>query len=209
MPAEASDAAEWTASDLSLLHRPTLCVTYDAQHPLNSVFSIMARRSFRLPSLAPLRTVVTPLAVVATLVACQNGEVRSPPSPDSAVAVRMAADSIVAAFGRQDSASYFSRFAPEASFTFHTTARRLNSRVEYEAEWQSWKHAGFRVRSCSSSDQQVQLYGDIAIFTHSVQTEVTTPEGDSTLLERESIVFQWRDGSWIAIHEHLSPQPRP
>lgn len=168
----------------------------------------MARLSVRTSSIAPLYTFMIPLAFVATLVACQNREVRSPPSPDTAAAVRVAADSIIAAFDRQDSASYFSRFAPEASFTFHTTVRRLNSRAEYEAEWQSWKPAGFRVRSCSSSDQRVQLFGDIAIFTHSVRTEVTTREGDSTLLERESIVFQRRDGGWIAIHEHLSPQPR-
>ena len=177
----------------------------------------MARLSVRTCSSAPLLAFMTPLAFVVTLVACQNGEVRSPPSPDTtratapdpAAAVRVAADSIIAAFGRQDSASYFSRFAPEASFTFYTTVRRLNSRAEYEAEWQSWKPAGFRVRSCSSSDQRVQIFGDIAIFTHSVRTEVTTREGDSTLLERESIVFQWRDGTWIAIHEHLSPLPRP
>jgi ketosteroid isomerase-like protein len=177
---------------------------------------LMARLSVRTSSIAPFLTVLTPLAFVVTLVACQNGEVRPPPSadtarataPDPTTAVRVAADSIIAAFGRQDSASYFSHFAPEASFTFHTTVRRLNTRAEYEAEWQSWKPAGFRVRSCSSSDQRVQLFGDIAILTHSVRTEVTTREGDSTLLERESIVFQRRNGAWIAIHEHLSPLPR-
>ena len=159
---------------------------------------------------------MTPLAFAVTLVACQNGEGRLPRSidtprataADSTAAVLAAADSIVAAFGRQDSASYFSRFAPEASFTFHTTVRRLNSRAEYEAEWQSWKPAGFRVRACRSSDQRVQIFGDIAIFTHSVRTDVTTREGDSTLLERESIIFQQRDGTWVAIHEHLSPLPR-
>jgi ketosteroid isomerase-like protein len=176
----------------------------------------MARLSVRTSSIAPILIVVARLAFVVTLAACQNGEVRSPPSadtaraiaPDPTAAVRMAADSIIAAFGRQDSAGYFSRFAPEASFTFHTTVRRLDTRAEYEAEWHSWKPAGFHVRSCSSSDQRVQMFGDIAILTHSVRTEVTTREGDSTLLERESIVFQRRDGAWIAIHEHLSPLPR-
>jgi ketosteroid isomerase-like protein len=91
---------------------------------------------------------------------------------------------------------------------FHTTPRRLNSRAEYEAEWQSWKPAGFRVRSCSSSDQRVQVFGDMAVFTHAVRTEVTTRDGDDTLLERETIVFERREGRWIAVHEHLSPQPR-
>jgi Ketosteroid isomerase homolog len=149
------------------------------------------------------------------LSACKKQEPRAAQSADTSHAsaldptpvIRAAADSIVAAFGRQDSAGYFSRFAPEASFIFHTTARRLNGRAEYEAEWQSWKSAGFRVRSCRSSDQRVQVFGDVAIFTHSVRTEVTTREGDDTLVERETIIFQRQNDRWQAVHEHLSPQP--
>jgi len=47
--------------------------------------------------------------------------------------------------------------------------------------------------------------GDIAIFTHSAQTDLSTKQGDSTVHERETIVFERRDSNWIAVHEHLSP----
>jgi ketosteroid isomerase-like protein len=122
--------------------------------------------------------------------------------------VTAAAAAIVDAFGRHDPKKYFSHFAPDATFIFHTTPKRLNTRAEYEAEWAVWeKEDGFRVRSCKSSDQRVQILGDVAVFTHSVQTELSTKQGSSTVQERESIVFHRRGGKWIAVHEHLSPKP--
>jgi len=47
-------------------------------------------------------------------------------------------------------------------------AQPLRSRADYEKLWYGWEQAGFRVRSCESSDQQVQVLGDVAVFTHSV-----------------------------------------
>ena len=121
-----------------------------------------------------------------------------------------AAAAIVAAFGRHDAKGYFALFAPEATFVFHTSPRRLESRAEYEAEWARWEREdGFRVRACSSTDQRVQPLGDVAVFTHSVRTDLTTHEGDATQFERETIVFHRRDGRWIAVHEHLSPRAAP
>lgn len=116
-------------------------------------------------------------------------------TPSAAAASRevtAAAAAIVDAFGRHDPKKYFSHFAPDATFIFHTTPKRLNTRAEYEAEWAVWeKEDGFRVRSCKSSDQRVQiLVGDVAVSTHSVQTELSTKQGPSTVQERESIVFQ-------------------
>jgi len=71
--------------------------------------------------------------------------------------VAAAAAAIVDAFGRHDPKKYFSLFAPDATFVFHTTPKRLNARAEYEAEWAMWeKEDGFRVRSCKSTDQRVQ-----------------------------------------------------
>ena len=65
--------------------------------------------------------------------------------------VAAAAAAIVDAFGRHDPKKYFSLFAPDATFVFHTTPKRLNARAEYEAEWAMWeKEDGFRVRSCKS-----------------------------------------------------------
>ncbi|MGK2963447.1 MAG: YybH family protein [Gemmatimonadaceae bacterium] len=124
--------------------------------------------------------------------------------------VKAAADSIVAAFGRNDTKAYFSRFVPEATFVFHTTARRLENLEEYRQEWASWERdIGFRVLSSVSSDQRVQMFGDIAIFTHAVRSEISTNEAQLTVHERETIVFHRRDGKWVAVHEHLSPQPEP
>lgn len=121
-----------------------------------------------------------------------------------------AAEAIVAAFGHDDPKSYFALFDPAATFIFHTTPGRLENRAAYEAEWAKWvKEDGFHVRACSSAHQRVQLFGDLAIFTHSVRTELSTKQGDSTSHERETIVFERRDGKWIAVHEHLSPDPSP
>jgi ketosteroid isomerase-like protein len=124
--------------------------------------------------------------------------------------VTAAAAAIVDAFGHHDPKKYFSHFAPDATFVFYTTPKRLNTRAEYEVEWATWeKEDGFRVRSCRSSDQRVQILGDVAVFTHSVQTELSTNQGPSTVQERETIVFHRRGGKWVAVHEHLSPLPAP
>lgn len=127
---------------------------------------------------------------------------------DSSREVLAAAEAIVAAFGRDDPKSYFALFDPAATFIFHTTPGRLESRAAYAAEWAKWaREDGFHVRACSSADQRVQLFGDLAVFTHSVRTELSTKQGDSSVRERETIVFERRDGKWIAVHEHLSPDP--
>ncbi|KRB59435.1 ketosteroid isomerase [Rhizobium sp. Root708] len=124
-------------------------------------------------------------------------------------AVLAAADSLVDAFGRHDRDSYFAAFAPEATFIFHNLDRRLGTRAEYEAEWALWESRdGFRVRACRSSDRDVRITGPIAIFTHSVETDLAFNGEPVTSAERETIVFaKQATGEWLAIHEHLSPRP--
>lgn len=130
------------------------------------------------------------------------------PESQASAEVIAAADAIVAAFGRHDSKGYFALFAPESTFVFHTTPRRLESRADYETEWARWEEDdGLQVRSCRSTNQRVQLFGDVAVFSHSVRTELTTRRGDDTVLERETIIFHRREGRWVAVHEHLSPDP--
>lgn len=120
-----------------------------------------------------------------------------------------ASKAIVAAFGNDDPNTYFKLFAPEATFIFHNEPQRLENRAAYEQAWASWRQdLGLRIRSCNSSDQLVQLFGDVAVLTHFVTTEVTTNQGNETLQERETIVFHRRDGHWIAVHEHLSARPK-
>jgi len=130
---------------------------------------------------------------------------RDAPAADSVLA---AARDLVRAFGEHDTAGYFGRFAPDATFIFYTTADRLASREQYQRLWRQWEEQdGFRVLSCRSSRPSVQMLGDAAVFTHDVTTIVRTSGAEQTLHERETIVFRREAAGWIAVHEHLSPQP--
>ena len=124
--------------------------------------------------------------------------------------VGTSADAIVAAYGAHQTDDYFQAFHPEATFVFYSSPERLNSRAEFREEWERWmREDGFRVLECVSSNQRVQPFGDVAVFTHSLETRVRTNSGEETVLERETIVFSRQaDGSWLAVHEHLSPDPR-
>ncbi len=128
---------------------------------------------------------------------------------DHTSAVLAAADALVAAFGRHDSKAYFNAFAPSATFIFYNLDRTLADRAAYEAEWALWESRdGFRVKSCRSTDRTVQVVGETAIFTHAVETELTTAGENLMNRERETIVFAREpDGRWLAIHEHLSALP--
>ena len=120
-----------------------------------------------------------------------------------------AAARVVAAFGSGNLDAYFAAFAEDATFVFHSTGRVLTSRADYREEWASWERAdGFRVLECTSSDQRVQDLGDVAVFTHRVRTRVSSGGAETELQERETIVFRRDgDGRWVAVHEHLSPDP--
>ena len=122
--------------------------------------------------------------------------------------VLAAAARLVDAFSRHDTDAYFAAFAAEASFIFHNLDRVLTSRDAYRAEWRLWEERdGFRVLGCRSSDQMVQMAGDAAVFTHTVETDIAFGGEPATNRERETIVFRWQDGAWIAFHEHLSVLP--
>src|SRR5690606_22548353 len=108
----------------------------------------------------------------------------------SEAAVLSAADALVAAFARHDRKAYFAAFAPEATFLFYNLDRPLDDRAAYEAEWALWEERdGFRVHACRSTDRKVQLLGDVAVFTHAVETEVSMGGETVTNHERETIVF--------------------
>ena len=122
--------------------------------------------------------------------------------------VRDAANAIVAAFARHDTATYFASFTSDATFVFHATAQIVRGRAQYEELWRSWEQEGFHVVACESSDAVVQMIGDdAAVFIHSVRT--TVADGDSTITtgERETIVFHKSRGTWLGVHEHLSVDP--
>ena len=120
--------------------------------------------------------------------------------------VLAAADALVGAFSRHDRDAYFSAFAPEATFLFYNLDRPLEGRAAYEAEWALWEERdGFRVLACRSTDRRVQLVGDVAIFTHAVETDLSVGGETVKNNERETIVFSRTPaGRWLAVHEHLS-----
>jgi ketosteroid isomerase-like protein len=122
-------------------------------------------------------------------------------------AVLAAAARLVGAFGAHDTAAYFGSFAAGATFVFHSHERPLRTRRDYELLWYGWERDGFRVLSCQSTDQHVQVLGDTAVFTHAVKTRVSTAGAEETLNERETIVFERTESGWLAVHEHLSPAP--
>ncbi|HEX7247415.1 MAG TPA: nuclear transport factor 2 family protein [Actinomycetota bacterium] len=123
-------------------------------------------------------------------------------------AVEAAASAIVDAFAATDGPRYFATFAPDATFVFHSEPSRLDDRGAYERLWDEWVASGWRVVSCASSDRRVQPFPGGAVFTHSVETAVETPDGPDSYRERETIVFRTDPNrGLVAVHEHLSPMP--
>jgi ketosteroid isomerase-like protein len=122
--------------------------------------------------------------------------------------VEAAASAIVEAFAATDGPRYFATFAPDATFVFHTEPARLDDRAAYERLWAEWVASGWRVASCASSERRVQPFPGGAVFTHSVETAVETPDGPDAYRERETIVFRTDPTrGLVAVHEHLSPLP--
>ncbi|MCW2556576.1 MAG: ketosteroid isomerase [Mycobacterium sp.] len=121
--------------------------------------------------------------------------------------VLTATDELIAAFAANDTAAYFACFTPDATFVFHPESSRFGDRAAYETVWASWLESGWQVVSCISSDRLVQTYGNFAVLTHTCDT-VTSVDGEQTTLrERESIVFVLDGDRLLAVHEHLSPMP--
>ncbi len=124
--------------------------------------------------------------------------------------VQEAADRLVAAFAATDTEAYFAAFSPQATFIFHPEAQRLGSRSAYRTLWDSWLASGWRVLECRSSEQDIQLLGATAVFSHRVATTVQIGRegGLETSDERETIIFsRASDGSVVCVHEHLSACP--
>ena len=122
------------------------------------------------------------------------------------VEVEAAAVALLDAFAKNDLPRYFGSFLPEASFIFPIVDHVMHSPAEYAAEWQRWVEADdFKVTECLSFDRKIQVYGDLAIFTHRIITRSTGHSGERTLHERETIIFKRVGGVWMAAHEHVSP----
>ncbi|WP_413796741.1 nuclear transport factor 2 family protein [Streptomyces iranensis] len=124
--------------------------------------------------------------------------------------VMRAADALVGGVRRRAASTTTSRRSrptPRSSSTPPPNASA--STADYRALWDRWvAEDEFRVLSCTSTDRLVQLLGDSAVFTHLVETTVSTTAGAETTHERETIVFRRQThGHWLAVHEHLSAAP--
>lgn len=116
-----------------------------------------------------------------------------------------AINGLVDSFGRHDRDAYFGYFASDATFLFHNSAVRLESREQYEALWREWEEIGaFQVLSCTSTNRRIQIFGETAVFSHDVRTELTMAGETSTIDERESIIMHYANDEWLCVHEHLS-----
>ena len=152
---------------------------------------------------APIRAVARPLPAAVLQPAA--------PRDLSREEVQEAADRLVAAFAATDTEAYFAAFSPEATFIFHPEAQRLGSRSAYRTLWDSWLAGGWRVLECRSSEQDIQLLGATAVFSHRVATTVRVDRdgGRDTSDERETIIFSRApDGGIVCVHEHLSACPQ-
>ena len=119
-----------------------------------------------------------------------------------------AIDAIIDDFSQHRREASFSGFASDATFLFPTAPHRLDSRAAYESLWADWERDfGFQVLGCSSSNRRIQIFGGTAVFSHDVETTLREGDTERTVLERESIIMERRDGTWLCVHEHLSARP--
>jgi ketosteroid isomerase-like protein len=123
--------------------------------------------------------------------------------------VREAYERLVAAFreGRWD--DKFACFAEEA--TVVDGGRWFGSLDEYRAEWNRWAAEQDALPVPLSVDTRImklQMLGQAAALTHSIDSRERTDAGEETVHEVETIVFgRQPDGRWLIVHQHLSPQP--
>ena len=124
--------------------------------------------------------------------------------------VLAAAKRLCDAFAQGRIDDYFACFAPRATFIFHSLRGRIDSLADYRKYWAEWERdLGLKVLGCDSFNRTVQMFGDTAVYTHSVTVRIRTLDaGDQTRHERETIVFaRSANAGWEAVHEHLSKDP--
>ena len=116
---------------------------------------------------------------------------------------------LVAIFREGRWAEKFACFAQEA--TVVDGGHWFGSLDEYRSAWERWMagHDSPPVPlSVDTRVLKVQLHGEAAVLTHSIESLERTDSGERTVREIESMVFgKQPDGRWLVLHQHLSPQP--
>jgi hypothetical protein len=78
------------------------------------------------------------------------------------------------------------------------------NRVERNLTLSCVRDSGFGVLACKSTERRIQIFDDVAIFSHSVETRLRIEGAEETQHERKTTVAGLRDGEWLCVHEHLS-----
>jgi ketosteroid isomerase-like protein len=122
--------------------------------------------------------------------------------------VRDTYERLVAAFreGRWD--DKFALFAEDA--TVVDGGRWLGSLDAYRAEWNRWAAEQDVLPvplSVETRIMKLQMLGQAAVLTHSIDSRERTDTSEETVHEVETIVFgKQPDGRWLIVHQHLSPR---
>lgn len=120
--------------------------------------------------------------------------------------VRQAYEQLMNSFSSGDSDEYFACFHQDASFVFPDEPL-LEPRSTYRSAWSRWQREGVRFTDVVADDVRVRVFGDTAVVTHRIATTVNVRGKTTVDRERESIIFARLAGRWLAVHEHLSPEP--
>jgi hypothetical protein len=92
--------------------------------------------------------------------------------------VREVYERLVAAFGEGRLADHFACFADEATLILHGQ-RWIGSLDGYRSKWDRWaKQDGFAVLSADTHVMSIQMLGDAAVLTHSIQARQRTNAGE-------------------------------
>jgi ketosteroid isomerase-like protein len=122
--------------------------------------------------------------------------------------VRAAYERLVAAFREGRWEDKFACFAEQA--TVVDGGRWIGSMDEYRAAWNRWAAEQEAVPvplSVETRIMNLQILGQAAVLTHSIESRERTDSGEETVHEIETIVFgKQHDGRWLIVHQHLSPQ---
>lgn len=120
--------------------------------------------------------------------------------------VREAYEQLMNAFADGDTDRYFACFHEDSWFVFPGEPV-LEPRSTYRSAWSRWRDEGIRFTDVVADDVRMRVFGETAVVTHRIATTVTARGKATVDRERESIIFARTDGRWLAVHEHLSPEP--
>ncbi|MBC7518195.1 MAG: nuclear transport factor 2 family protein [Microbacteriaceae bacterium] len=104
--------------------------------------------------------------------------------------------------------AFLDGYRADASLVCYGVTGRIESRDEFRLILETWvRDHNFTISSARSTDRRVQFVGTAAVFTHILETQFHFDGVHDRKFERETLVFEQVDGSWLCAHEHLSVNP--